>query len=70
MGLGSGTPMANQANAVLNALTEGTVAGMFQGIKAVCPGSSDDWIIAKMRSLLAMPDEELDYWLSWLGLKK
>jgi len=63
-----GTPMQNQANAVLDALREGEFAGMFRGIKAMCPSSSNAWIIGEMRKLA--PDinqEEFDYWIEWLG---
>jgi hypothetical protein len=62
--------MMNQANAVLNALTEGTVVGMYEGIKAVCPGSSNSWIVAKMRSVSCLSQEDFDYWVEWLGLGK
>lgn len=62
--------MANQASAVLDALTEGALAGMYEGIKAVCPGTSNDWIIAKMRSLSSLSDEDFEYWVDWLGLRQ
>jgi hypothetical protein len=71
MGLGSGTPLARQACAVLDARREGVFEGMFHGIKAMSRGSSNAWIIAEMRKL--MPDidqEEFDYWVEWLGLEK
>jgi len=35
-----GTPILNQAGAVLDALTEGALAGMFQGIKAVAQAAA------------------------------
>lgn len=71
MGIGSGTPMARQACAVLDALREGQFAGMFQGIKAMSPRSSNAWIIAEMRKLTPGVDqEEFDYWVDWLGLEK
>jgi len=64
------TPMMNQAGAVLNALAEGTIGGMYEGIKATCPGASNGWIIAKMRAISPMPQDEFDYWVEWLGLEK
>lgn len=64
------TPMRQQANAVLDGVREGTMTGMFEGIRAVCPGSSNAWIIARMRTLLGWETEEFDYWLNWLGLEK
>ena len=64
------TPMMNQAGAVLDALAEGTVYGMFIGIKDVCPGASKEWILAKMRSLSSLSQEDFDYWVDWLGLER
>jgi hypothetical protein len=63
--------MARQANAVLDALLEGEFAGMFHGIRAVCPGSSNAWILAEMRKLMpSLPQEEFDYWVDWLSLER
>lgn len=71
MGIGSGTPMARQACAVLDALQEGQFQGMFRGIRAMCPGSSNAWIIGEMRKLMSGVDQgEFDYWVEWLGLEK
>ena len=64
------TPMRQQANAVLDGVSEGTMLGMFEGIRAVCPGSSNAWIIAEMKKVLGWAEEEFDYWLNWLGLEK
>jgi hypothetical protein len=65
-----GTPMQNQASAILNALDEGKMVGMYEGIKATCPGASNGWIIAKIRSISSLSQEDLDYWIDWLGLGK
>lgn len=63
--------MARQASAVLDALREGEFAGMFHGIRAMCPGTSNAWILAKMRALMSsVPQEEFDYWVEWLGLER
>ena len=64
------TPMMNQGYAVLNALTEGTIIGMFEGIKATCPSASNGWIISKMRSISQLSQEEFDYWIDWFQLDK
>jgi hypothetical protein len=65
-----GTPMQNQASAVLNALDEGKIIGMYDGIKATCPGASNGWIIAKMRSVSCLSQEDFDYWIDWFQLDK
>lgn len=63
--------MARQASAVLDALREGEFSGMFHGIRAMCPGTSNAWILAEMRKLMPGVDQdEFDYWVKWLGLEK
>lgn len=57
-------------NQIIDALHEGIVSGIIASARHHNPDATDEDIKFEVRSVLHdWPDDELDYWFDWLGVK-